>query len=79
MCGWVTGLCPQGELIAFAHMRFMVETGIETLYVYEIQVKGTVRRAGLGKHLMQVRCSIAPKFIIVFPMLLFFTARRSWS
>ena len=44
----------QGELLAFAHMRFLVEANVETIYVYEIQVKGSVRRSGLGKHLMQV-------------------------
>ena len=43
-----------GELLAFAHIRFMVETNVEVLYIYEIQVAASVRRAGLGKHLMQV-------------------------
>lgn len=43
-----------GELLGFAHMKFLVEAEKETLYVYEIQVISSVHRCGLGRHLMTV-------------------------
>lgn len=44
-----------GELVAFAHFRFLLEDEYPVLYVQEIQLTEPVQRKGLGKHMMQVR------------------------
>lgn len=43
-----------GELVAFASFRFLMEGVFDVLYVYELQLTATVQRKGLGKHLMQM-------------------------
>ena len=48
----------QGELVAFAHFRFLLEDDAPVLYVQELQLAESVQRKGLGKHLMQVRTAV---------------------
>ena len=47
--------------VAFAHFRFMPEGDFEVLYVFELQLEDSVRRKGLGRHLMSLLELIARK------------------
>ncbi|TYZ63589.1 hypothetical protein PybrP1_010883 [[Pythium] brassicae (nom. inval.)] len=48
-----------GELLAFAHFRFVDDDGVEVLYVYELQVAARAQRRGLGKFLMAALLLVA--------------------
>lgn len=43
-----------GDLLAFSHYRFDLDFDIEVLYCYELQLKYSARRQGLGKFMMQI-------------------------
>lgn len=48
-----------GELLAFAHFRFVDDDDVEVLYVYELQVAERAQRRGLGKFLMAALLLVA--------------------
>jgi len=45
--------------VAFTHFQFDMDYGREVLYCYEIQLETSVRRLGLGKHIMETLEAIA--------------------
>ncbi|OXA59600.1 N-alpha-acetyltransferase 40 [Folsomia candida] len=45
--------------VAFTHFQFDMDYGRQVLYCYEIQLETTVRRFGLGKHIMKTLEEIA--------------------
>jgi len=45
--------------VAFSHFQFDMDYGREVLYCYEIQLETSVRRLGLGKHIMKTLEAIA--------------------
>ena len=48
-------------MVAFVHYRFVVEHDVPALYVYEIQLEGSLQGKGLGKFLMQILELVARK------------------
>eukprot|EP00741_Cyanophora_paradoxa_P023132 tig00021569_g22342.t1 len=52
---------PEGALIGFVHLQFVMENELESLYVYEIQSEPRIQRKGLGRHFMSICELIARK------------------
>merc|ERR1711934_963201 len=50
-----------GEPVAFMHIRFLFEEGVEVLYLYELQLHKSMQRKGLGQRMMQVAELVARK------------------
>jgi GNAT superfamily N-acetyltransferase len=69
------------DLVAFAHFRFDVndddDPTEEVLYVYELQVDASVRRAGLGRHFMSILELVARRARMKKAMLTVFKSNKA--
>lgn len=58
-----------GDVVGFAHYRFILEEELPVLYVYELQLEQHVQGKGVGKFLMQLLELIARKSCMAAIML----------
>lgn len=61
-----------GKTAGFINFRFLLEDACPVLYVYELQVKKSFARKGLGRHLMLTAELIANKYKLEWVMLTVF-------